>query len=113
MARVFCTARLVAAGLLATLVLAGCDTIGMFDKFDLPEGPEVATAPWPRLVDVPSAPPVGTYSEAVPDPAVGKRVVENLSVEAAVAKARAQPLDEPVIAPEKRSAMEARARAGG
>lgn len=112
MARFFCTAQLVAVAV-ATLALAGCDAADMFDKFDLPEGPEVATAPWPRLVDVPSAPPVGTYTEAVPDPAVGAQVIENLSVEAAVAKARAEPLNEPVIAPERRAAMDARAEAGG
>ena len=108
MARFFCTAQLI-----ALLVLAGCGMAGPFAELDLPEGPGVAAAPWPRLVDVPAAPPVGTYTPAVPDPAIGKQVVENLSVEAAIARARAETLNEPVIAPENRAAMEARAKAGG
>ena len=65
---------------LMLLALAGCGGDGLFRTYDLPESPDVATAPWPRLVDTPPAPPTG--SPAAPDPAEGRAVAAELETEA-------------------------------
>lgn len=100
-----CTAQIV-----AVLTLAGCGTVEVFGRYDLPESPEVETAPYPRLVDTPSAPAPGEYTAAVPDPADGARTQRNLSSEAVVADARARQLSEPVISPAERAALLRRAK---
>ena len=109
MSRLCCTAQIVAA-LAAAGLLSGCGTVGVFGKYDLPESPEVAGAPWPRLVDTPAAPPVGVYSAAVPDPAAGALTETELAAAAAEASARAATLSRPVIGDAERAAMLAAAR---
>jgi hypothetical protein len=109
MTRFCCNAQIVAA---ATLLagLAGCGTVELFGKYDLPESPEVAAAPWPRLVDTPAAPPVGVYTDEVPDPAEGVLAESDLGTAAASANARAADLSRPVIGDAERAAMLAAAR---
>lgn len=53
------------------LLLAGCGATELFGRYDVPEAPGTADAPWPRLADTPQPPPAGTYDAAVPDPARG------------------------------------------
>lgn len=96
---------------LAGLALAGCGTVDLFGEYDIPESPDVAAAPWPRLAEVPEAPPRGSYTAAVPDPAVGVMARADLGRVATRAAARAAVLDDPVIDPATRAAMLARARA--
>ena len=88
--------RALAALILAAL-LAGCGTARLFTGTEMPESPEVAKAPWPKLVDTPDAPPPGTYTEAVPDPAIGVATVVELSEAARRAEARAEELAPPVL----------------
>lgn len=109
MSRFCCGAQIVAvvAGLAA---LSGCGTIELFGKYDLPESPEVASAPWPRLVDTPDALPVGVYSPALPDPAEGVMAQSDLGAAAGRATARAAALSQPVIGEAERTAMLAAAR---
>jgi hypothetical protein len=54
--------------------LAGCGGPKLFTAHPVPESPQVADAPWPRLVDTPEAPAKGTFGAGVPDPAVGERL---------------------------------------
>ena len=89
------TTRIVAFCLAAAL--AGCGSARLFTDRGLPESPEVAAAPWPRLVDTPEAPPVGSYTEDVPDPATGVATVVQLSEAARQAAARAGTLAEPAL----------------
>ncbi|MEO0958455.1 MAG: hypothetical protein AAFY66_08355 [Pseudomonadota bacterium] len=79
------------------MMLSSCGTVGLFGEYDVPESPETAEAPWPRLVDVPGAPPVGAYSAAVPDPARGVALQVELNAAAAEQNAAARVLDEPVL----------------
>jgi hypothetical protein len=102
----------VVAALAALGPLAGCGTVELFGKYDLPESPEVAAAPWPRLVDTPAVPRVGVYSAAVPDPAEGALAQTDLGAVAAGANARAAELSAPVIGDAERAAMLAAARRG-
>lgn len=111
MSRFCCSAQIVAA-LFGAAALAGCGTVELFGKYDLPESPEVAAAPWPRLVDVPPAPPAGDYTAAVPDPAEGALAQTDLGAAAAGANARAAALSQPVIGEAERAAMLAAARRG-
>lgn len=130
------TAHFVAG--LALLALAGCGTVELFGEYEIPESADVAAAPWPRLVDVPDAPPHGEYTEAVPDPAIGVVAQAELGVAAdaagsratalagtgpgldpaaqpgaaalAAAEARAEALSTPVISPAEREDLLERAR---
>lgn len=106
MLRLCCTAQFVAA-----LALAGCGTVEIFGRYDLPEDPAVEATPYPRLVDTPTAPAAGQYTDAVPDPERGRAVERDLAAEAAVASVRAQVLAGPVIDPAERERMLRRARA--
>jgi hypothetical protein len=109
MSRFCCTAQIVAA-LAGVVALSGCGTVELFGKYDLPESPHVASAPWPRLIDTPDAPPVGVYSPAVPDPAEGALAQTDLGAAAARANTRAVALAQPVIGEAERAAMLAAAR---
>lgn len=91
--------------LVATLGLGGCGTAELFDARGLAESPEVASAPWPQLVDVPPAPPVGQYSTAVPDPARGVAALADLGAVAEQAGARANVLAAPVLSDADRAAL--------
>lgn len=95
---------------LIVLTLTGCGTVDLFGRYSIPQSPDVADAPWPRLVDVPDAPPVGTYTADVPDPAAGTLLRADLGRVASRAGARADALSAPVIDPNARAAMQARAR---
>ena len=103
--RLCCTAQFV-----AVLSLAGCGTVEVFGRYDLPESQAVETTPYPRLVDTPSAPARGEYSAAVPDPVQGARNQADLSAQAVVADARARDLAGPVISEEERARMLRRAK---
>lgn len=106
MLRLCCTAQFV-----AVLALAGCGTAQVFAEYEVREDPSVETAPWPRLVDVPAAPRAGEFSAAVPDPARGDVVNDDLRTEAAVAAVRARELSAPVLSDAERAALLRRARA--
>ncbi len=96
-----CSAQIVAAALVALVAgLSGCGSAALFTEYDIPERPEVAAAPWPKLIDTPSAPPVGTYTAAVPDPTEGIATQADLGAVGAEATARAARLAAPVGAPQ-------------
>ncbi|MEM9782792.1 MAG: hypothetical protein AAF899_09970, partial [Pseudomonadota bacterium] len=59
--------------------LCACGTTQLFTTYDLPESPEVESAPYPRLVDVPVAPAPGTFTAATPDPVDGAAVIDGLA----------------------------------
>jgi hypothetical protein len=99
-----CTAQFVAA-IGVTLALGGCGTVELFGQYDLEEAPGTAEAPYPRLIDTPDAPPVGTYTEAVPDPATGGAILQSLTTEALVSDVRARQLAKPVIPADELAAM--------
>lgn len=94
---------------LGGLGVAGCGTVEVFGQYDLPESDGVEAAPWPRLVDVPAAPPVGTYTADVPDPAGGAAAQRDLAAAAVVADIRRQQVSEPVISDDERRELERRA----
>ncbi|MEO1494499.1 MAG: hypothetical protein AAFV19_20320 [Pseudomonadota bacterium] len=86
-------------------VLGACGTVELFGRYDLQEAPGTAEAPYPRLIDTPDAPPVGTYTKAVPDPAEGDQILEDLTTEALVSEVRARDLARPVIAADELAEM--------
>ncbi|MFK7944266.1 MAG: hypothetical protein AB8B85_15320 [Paracoccaceae bacterium] len=114
MLRKCCTAQNVAlraiAGAGFLLSVASCGTVELFGQYDLPESAEVETAPYPRLVDVPSAPARGTYTAAVPDPLDGARAQADLSSSAVQSEQRANKLSGPVIPPAERERLLAAAK---
>ncbi|MBY8976281.1 hypothetical protein KHP62_10710 [Rhodobacteraceae bacterium NNCM2] len=87
--------RILIVSLLAPV--CACGTIELFGTYDAPESAEVAATPWPRLVDVPEAPEVGTYTDAVPDPAQGVALQADLDSVAGDAALRAEKLGQPVL----------------
>lgn len=91
---------------------AGCDSVRLFRGYEFQESASVESTPYPRLVDTPDAPAVGTYTQEVPDPANGVATVVELQSRGAGANAMRAELGEPVIddATRKRL-MRARARA--
>ena len=91
------TARRALAALVLPLMLANCGTVDLFGQYDLPESAEVSETEWPRLVDVPEAPPIGEYSDAAPDPAIGTALIVDLGSAASDASARAGALSAPVL----------------
>ncbi len=93
---------------LALLALAGCESVRLFADYEVVESPEVADAPWPRLVEVPAAPPPGRYGPGVPDPATGIAVETALGLGARQAEGRLGGAGAPVLRPEDRAAFEAR-----
>lgn len=87
------------------LLISACGTVELFGTYDVPERPETAEAPWPRLVDVPEAPPAGSYSATVPDPATGVALRLDLEAAAASQNAAARRLDGPVLTEADRRAL--------
>ena len=82
--------------LLATGLLVACGDPDIFDRVS-PERSEAAkSAEWPKLADTPPAPPLGVYTEAAPDPAVGEAVQIDLAVSAENAEARRAAVAGPV-----------------
>jgi hypothetical protein len=92
-------------------MLAGCGTVGLFGTYEAPESEDVAAAPWPRLVDVPEAPPPGTHGPAVPDPAEGRRILEELGLRADLAGAEAARLSAPLLSEAERARLAAASEA--
>jgi hypothetical protein len=99
-----CTAQFVALLGLAG-VLSACGSVELFGRYDLPESPEVAAAPYPRLIDTPDAPPQGAYTDAVPDPATGTQTLSDLTSQQVVADVRATETSRPVISDEEEEAI--------
>ncbi len=87
------------------VALAGCGSARLFEERGLPESPAVADAPWPRLVETPDAPPQGSYSEDVPDPARGVATVVQLGEAARTAATRAEALEEPALTEAERARL--------
>lgn len=111
--RLCCSAQLVAGRLVlvgALLGVSACGTVELFGQYDLPESPGVEEAPWPRLVDVPAAPPVGTYTADVPNPEQGAVAQRDLAAASVVAEIRRQELSQPVISDAERARMQQAAR---
>lgn len=103
-------ARIRPTGVLAALLagpvaLGGCGTVGVLGAYDLPESESVAAAPYPRLVDTPEAPPPGTFTADVPDPAIGRATLDALGAEASISEARAAELAAPIFTEEERRAL--------
>ncbi|GMG80825.1 hypothetical protein LNKW23_00370 [Paralimibaculum aggregatum] len=101
----FGAAHGVAAALV--LALAGCESFRLFNEYQVVESPEVEATPWPLLVDVPPAPPPGTYTAAVPDPAGGIAVQTELSLASESAGPKAARLAPPVLSEAERKALAA------
>jgi len=93
------------------MALGGCGTVELFGTYEAPESADVAAAPYPRLVDVPSAPPAGQFNADVPDPAEGTRTLEELGLAASLAEEHAARLSPGPISPEERAALLRRANA--
>ncbi|MEM1162698.1 MAG: hypothetical protein AAGJ28_17365 [Pseudomonadota bacterium] len=90
--------------------LTGCGTVDLFGRYDLPEDPATADAPYPRLVDTPAAPAPGTYTAAVPDPADGAALLTDLTATAVAAEIRRDALSAPVLSDAERAEMQRRAQ---
>jgi len=90
------------AAVILSAALAGCGSTALFGKYPEVESPEVADAPWPRLVDTPEAPPPGRYTPAVPDPARGYAAEIALGAAARAAGARAAAIAPPILSEEER-----------
>ncbi|MEM6973586.1 MAG: hypothetical protein AAF577_12355 [Pseudomonadota bacterium] len=82
--------------------ISSCGSTELFGRYDLPESPGVASAPYPRLVDVPAAPPPGQTSASVPNPAEGQAVIDGLAPVTAAQARRADALSAPVLTEEER-----------
>jgi hypothetical protein len=95
------------AGLAAACLLAlpGCESFRLFQDYRAVESPEVADARWPRLVEVPEAPPPGAYGEGVPDPAEGVAVETELSAATASAGTRRGAAAREVLSAEERARL--------
>ncbi|MEM6678417.1 MAG: hypothetical protein AAF675_11160 [Pseudomonadota bacterium] len=79
--------------------------MGLFGTYDVPEQPETAEAPYPRLVDVPTAPPPGSFTADAPDPSTGVALRVALGDEAAAQNEAARRLDGPVLTEADRRAL--------
>ncbi|MEL6220384.1 MAG: hypothetical protein AAFS07_15920 [Pseudomonadota bacterium] len=91
--------------LLGPLALAGCGTVALFGEYDVPESPDVADAPYPRLVDVPEAPAPGAFTDDVPDPAEGVAITVDLTEAARQQNAAAAAASAPVLTDADRRAL--------
>ena len=85
------------AAFLLLAMLAGCGSAKVFGAFPVDDSAGASDAPWPRLVDTPTAPPEGTYNAAVPDPANGVAITAQLGIVASDAAVRAEVLNAPVL----------------
>lgn len=80
----------------ATGLLVACGDSAIFDRVAAERSDAVASADWPRLVDVPAAPPQGVYTDAAPDPARGDAAQIDLAVAAETAERRREAVSGPV-----------------
>ncbi|MEM8752572.1 MAG: hypothetical protein AAGF90_06320 [Pseudomonadota bacterium] len=81
---------------IAIAPLVACADVAVFDVVGPAENPETASAPWPKLADVPPAPPQGVFTPGTPDPAAGEAVQIELAAEAENAEARRKAVEGPV-----------------
>jgi hypothetical protein len=82
--------------LLAIAPLVACTDAEIFDRVAGPQSAANAKAAWPRLEAVPATPPLGVYTDALPDPAKGEAVQIELSVAAENAEIRRKSVEGPV-----------------
>lgn len=75
------------------LTLAGCGLAPELAGYPDEEGPAVAAAAWPRIVDIPD--PAGVARDA-PDPQAGAAIIRELGADARRAAAEAERLAGPV-----------------
>ncbi len=87
--------QIVGTALLA-LMTAACGDPEIFDRVSAPESPGVAEAPYPKLANTPSAPPLNVHTAATPDPANGDATLIELAAEASTAESRRIRLEGPV-----------------
>lgn len=80
----------------ATGLLVACGDRAIFDRVAPERSAAAATADWPRLADVPAAPPDGVFTPGSPDPAKGEAVQIDLAVAAENAERRRQAVSGPV-----------------
>ena len=99
------TWRLVICAALALGGCAGAEIGPRLGGYDLPRGAVARSADWPRLIDMPEAPPPGTFTQAAPDPATGSAEQARLTAEARRLRARAETLAEPVLSPAERARL--------
>ena len=86
--------------------LAGCGTVDLFGRYDLPEDPATADAPYPRMVDTPAAP-----APKQPQPVRGpRRGCADLTATAVAAEIRRDALSAPVLSEAERAEMQRRAQ---
>ena len=85
------------AAFMLLAALGGCASASLFGADLVPESPGVAEAPWPVVVDTPSALPPGAYDASAPDPAVGIAATAVLGLIAVDAASRAEALGGPVL----------------
>jgi hypothetical protein len=91
--------------LLCVCLLAGCDSFRLFNDYTVVESPDVATAPWPELVDTPTPPPPGEFSSAVPDPMVGQTTQQVLTALAEQAQRRREATAGPLLTEAERARL--------
>lgn len=84
---------------------SACSVGGELGEYDLPRSPVAEETPWPRLVDVPEAPPPGIYTHAVPNPAEGAATQVRLRAEARRMRLRAEALNAPVLSAGERARL--------
>ncbi len=82
--------------LLATGPLVACSDAEIFDRVAGPQAASLQGAAWPRLESVPPTPPVGVYTEAAPDPAIGDATQIELAIAAETAETRRKTVEGPV-----------------
>ncbi|MEM7547402.1 MAG: hypothetical protein AAF367_17875 [Pseudomonadota bacterium] len=81
---------------MATAPLVACSDAEIFDRVAGPRSEVTTTADWPKLAEVETPPPPGTYTEAMPDPAIGDATQIELSVAAESADIRRKAVEGPV-----------------
>ncbi|MEM1385039.1 MAG: hypothetical protein AAGG06_15530 [Pseudomonadota bacterium] len=80
-----------------TLTLAGCGSVELLGTYRVPESPEVAEAPWPRLIDTPAPLAEDEFTADAPDPAAASALQADLDGLAPSAAARRNAVAAPVV----------------
>lgn len=81
---------------ISLLALTACGDPGIFARVAPPESGDVAAADYPRLADVPEAPPAGVHDAAAPDPAAGAAIRAELAAQAKTQQERRKEIEGPV-----------------
>lgn len=82
--------------LMATGPLVACGDPDIFARVAPPATDEKRAAVWPKLAEIPPAPPKGVFTAAAPDPATGDAIQIDLAVAAEEAASRNVALSGPV-----------------